>query len=231
MLTNARRQGWVRDKVLARALSASKHISVKSVDYDHSKWHGEEAMKVVGIVGSGNPGGNTEIITRIALEEVEKEGLETELISLAGKKIQPCDGCRSCVKTGKCHFKDDFEAIFLKMKKADGIILSTPVYYGAAAPQLVSFLSRFYSKKNKPLRNKVGGPIVVARRAGQNFTFAQIMFFFMIQEMIVPGSTYWNVAFGRMKGDVLKDDEGIQTIRHFGKKLAWLAKKINTKEA
>jgi len=207
------------------------HISVKSVDYDHSKYHGEEAMKVIGIVGSGNPGGNTEIITRIALEEVEKEGLETELISLAGKKIQPCDGCRSCVKTGKCHFKDDFEAIFLKMKKADGIILSTPVYYGAATPQLVSFLSRFYSKKNKPLRNKVGGPIVVARRAGQNFTFAQIMFFFMIQEMIVPGSTYWNVAFGRMKGDVLKDDEGIQTIRHFGKKLAWLAKKINTKEA
>jgi len=231
MLTSARRQGWVRDKVLARALSASMHISVKSVDYDHSEYHGEEAMKVVGIVGSGNRGGNTEIITRIALEEVEKEGLETELISLAGKKIQPCDGCRSCVKTGKCHFKDDFEAIFLKMKKADGIILSTPVYYGAAAPQLVSFLSRFYSKKNKPLRNKVGGPIVVARRAGQNFTFAQIMFFFMIQEMIVPGSTYWNVAFGRLKGDVLKDDEGIQTIRHFGKKLAWLAKKINTKEA
>jgi len=206
-------------------------VSVKSVQQDHSKYYGEEAMKVIGIVGSGNPGGNTEIITRIALEAVEKEGLETELISLAGKKIQPCDGCRSCVKTGKCHFKDDFEAIFQKMKKADGIILSTPVYYGAAAPQLVSFLSRFYSKKNKPLRNKVGGPIVVARRAGQNFTFAQIMFFFMIQEMIVPGSTYWNVAFGRMKGDVLKDDEGIQTIRHFGKKLAWLAKKINTKEA
>jgi len=188
-------------------------------------------MKVVGIVGSGNPGGNTEILTRVALEEVEKEGLETELISLAGKKIRPCDGCRRCVKTGKCRFKDDFEAIFAKMKKADGIILSTPVYYGAAAPQLVSFLSRFYSKRDKPLRNKVGGPIVVARRAGKNFAFAQVMFFFMIQEMIVPGSTYWNVAFGRLKGDVLKDDEGIQTIRHFGKKLAWLAKKINAKEA
>jgi multimeric flavodoxin WrbA len=204
--------------------------SVKFIQQDQSKYHGEEAVKVIGIVGSGNSGGNTEILTRIALEEVEKEGLKTELISLARKKIQPCDGCRSCVKTGKCHFKDDFEAIFQKMKKADGIILSTPVYYGAATPQLVSFLSRFYSKKNKPLRNKVGGPIVVARRAGQNFTFAQIMFFFMIQEMIVPGSTYWNVAFGRLKGDVLKDDEGIQTIRHFGKKLAWLTKKINTKK-
>ncbi len=157
-------------------------------------------MKVVGIVGSGRPEGNTEILTRIALEEIQKEGLETELISLAGKKIKPCDGCRSCTQTGKCHFKDDFESIFVKMKEADGIILSTPVYYGAATPQMVGLISRFYSKRGKPLRNKVGGPIVVARRAGHNFTFAQLIFFFMISEMIVPGSSYWNVAFGLQKG-------------------------------
>jgi multimeric flavodoxin WrbA len=78
------------------------------------------------------------------------------------------------------------------------------------------------------LRNKVGGPIVVARRAGQNFTFAQLMFFFMIQEMIVPGSSYWNIAFGRSKGDVLTDEEGINTVKNFGKNLAWLLKKIKT---
>jgi multimeric flavodoxin WrbA len=184
-------------------------------------------MKVVGIVGSARPGGNTEILTRVALEEIQKEGLETELVSLAGKKIMPCDGCRSCSKTGKCHFKDDFESIFMKMKKADGIILATPVYFGAATPQIVSLISRFYSARGKPLKNKVGGPIVVARRAGHNFTLAQLMFFFMISEMIVPGSSYWNVAFGRLKGDVLKDEEGIDTIKNFGKKLAWLLKKIN----
>jgi len=183
-------------------------------------------MKVVGVVGSARPGGNTEILTQIALEEIEKQGLETELISLAGKKIEPCDGCRSCSKTGKCHIKDDFESVFTKMKQADGIILATPVYYGAATPQMMSLISRFYSKRGKPLRNKVGGPIVVARRAGHNFTFAQLMFFFMISEMIVPGSTYWNVAFGRLKGDVLKDEEGIGTVRNFGRKLAWLLKKI-----
>ena len=185
-------------------------------------------MKVVGIVGSGRKGGNTEILTRIALDEIEKEGLETELISLAGKKIEPCDGCRSCSKTGKCHFKDDFGSVFTKMKKADGIILATPVYYGAATPQMVSLISRFYATRGKPLKNKVGGPIVVARRAGHNFTFAQLLFFFMISEMIVPGSTYWNVAFGRSKGDVLKDEEGISTIKNFGRKMAWLIKKINT---
>jgi multimeric flavodoxin WrbA len=187
-------------------------------------------MRIIGIVGSARSGGNTEILTRIALEEVEKEGFETELVSLAGKRIEPCDGCRSCVETGNCHFKDDFEAIFFKMKEADGIILSTPVYFGAATPQMVSLISRFYSARGKPLKNKVGGPIVVARRAGHNFTFAQLLFFFMIQEMIVPGSTYWNVAFGRSKGDVTEDDEGVQTIKNFGKKLAWLAKKINAVE-
>jgi multimeric flavodoxin WrbA len=185
-------------------------------------------MKVVGIVGSPRQGGNTETLTRIALEEIQKEGLETELISLAGKKIEPCDGCRSCSKTGKCHIKDDFDSIFLKMKEADGIILATPVYYGAATPQITSLISRFYSTRGKPLKNKVGGPIVVARRAGHNFTFAQLMFFFMISEMIVPGSSYWNVAFGRSKGDVLKDEEGINTIKNFGHNLAWLLKKIHT---
>ena len=93
---------------------------------------------------------------------------------------------------------------------------------------MASLISRFYATRRKPLKNKVGGPIVVARRAGHNFTFAQLMFFFMISEMIVPGSSYWNVAFGRSKGDVLKDEEGIETVKHFGQKMAWLIKKIKT---
>jgi multimeric flavodoxin WrbA len=188
-------------------------------------------VKIVGIVGSTRSGGNTEILTRIALEEAKNEGVDTELISLAGKKIEPCDGCRTCSKTGKCHFSDDFTQIYAKMVEADGIILASPVYYGAASPQITSLISRFYSARGKPLRNKVGGPIVVARRAGQNFTFAQLMFFFMIQEMIVPGSSYWNVAFGRSKGEVLKDKEGISTIKNFGKNLAWLLKKLKTDDA
>jgi len=184
-------------------------------------------MKVVGVVGSPRLGGNTETITRIALKEIEKEGLKTELIPLAGKNIQPCDGCRSCVKTGKCHFKDDFQFIYSKIIRADGVILATPVYYGAATPHIASFISRFYSTRGKPLKNKVGGPIVVARRAGKNFTFAQLMFFFMIHEMIVPGSTYWNVAFGRNIGEVEKDEEGVGTIKNFARNLACLIKKIN----
>jgi multimeric flavodoxin WrbA len=183
-------------------------------------------MKVVGVVGSPRRGGNTETITRIALDEVKKQGLKTELIMLAGKNIAPCDGCRSCLKTGKCKFKDDFQPIYAKLKKADGILLASPVYYGAATPQMTSFISRFYSMRGKPLKHKVGGPIVVARRAGKNFTFAQLMFFFMIHEMIVPGSTYWNVAFGRKPGEVEKDEEGVSTVRNFAKNVAWLIKKL-----
>jgi len=185
-------------------------------------------LKIVGIVGSPRQGCNTETLTQIALEEAQKEGIKTELISLAGKKIAPCDGCRSCRTTGKCHIKDDFGSIYRKMAKADGIILATPVYYGAATPQIVSLISRCYAHGEKrPFENKVGGPIVVARRAGHNFTFAQLMFFFMITGMIVPGSTYWNIAFGREKGEVTKDEEGVQTIKNFGRKLAWLIKKLN----
>ncbi len=187
-------------------------------------------MKIVGIVGSPRLGGNTETITRIALEEIRKDGLDTELISLAGRKIEPCDACGSCRTTGKCHIEDDFEAVYAKMNGADGIILATPVYFGAATPQMTSLISRCYAYRGtkRPFENKVGGPIVVARRAGHNFTLAQLMFFFLISGMIVPGSTYWNIAFGRQKGEVLKDEEGVNTIKHFAQKIAWLAKKIKS---
>ncbi|MFX0198593.1 MAG: flavodoxin family protein [Candidatus Hodarchaeota archaeon] len=188
-------------------------------------------MKIIGVVGSPRIKGNTETITRIALEAAEKEGAEIELISLAGKEIKPCDACRVCKQTGKCHINDDFPPILEKMLEADGIILATPVYFGSATPQIKALIDRSgYSAPSKdgcrPFENKVGGPIVVARRAGQNFTYAQLMFFFMITGMIVPGSTYWNIAFGREKDDVTQDEEGIKIVKHFGKKLAWLAQKI-----
>jgi multimeric flavodoxin WrbA len=190
-------------------------------------------MKIIGIVGSPRIGGNTETITRVALDSAAQEGAAIELITLSGKDIQPCDGCRVCKRTGTCHIDDDLPPILAKMLDADGIILATPVYYGSATPQIKALIDRSGYSANRsdgrrPFEDKVGGPIVVARRAGQNFTYAQLMFFFMITGMIVPGSTYWNVAFGREKDEVTNAEEGVRTVKHFGRKLAWLAKKIST---
>ncbi|MEM2393962.1 MAG: flavodoxin family protein, partial [Candidatus Bathyarchaeia archaeon] len=174
-------------------------------------------------------GGNTEIIVNEALKTAEGEGCKTELIRLADKNIKPCDACLSCRQTGECHIKDDFKEIFNKMVEADGIILASPVYFGSATPQIMALVQRagyISQAKGRVFENKVGGPIVVARRAGQNFTLAQLLFFFLHQGMIVPGSTYWNVAFGREKGEVLNDEEGLATARNFAKKIVWLIKKI-----
>jgi len=189
-----------------------------------------EMVKIIGIVGSPRKGGNTELLTKEALQAASAEGAETELITLAGKEIKPCDGCRQCKdKKIDCHIQDDLAPIFHKLLEADGLILATPVYVGSATAQTKAFMDRvcFWSGAlGRPLENKVGAPLVVARRAGQNFTFAQLFFFFFLAGMIVPGTTYWGIAFGKEKGEVANDEEGINTARNLGKKIAWLAKKL-----
>jgi len=186
-------------------------------------------IKVIGIVGSPRKGGNTEFLVSEALKAAKGEGAETELITLAGRKIEPCDGCRKCRKGEDCWIKDDLMEIYKKMKDADGIIIGSPVYFGSATPQVKALIDRagyIALSQGRPFENKVGGPIVVARRAGQNFTFAQLAYFFFIMGMIIPGTTYWTVAFGREKGEAEKDEEGVATVRNFGKKVAWLAGKV-----
>lgn len=187
-------------------------------------------MKVIGIVGSPRKGGNTEILTIYTLKAIAEEGLETELISLAGLDIKPCDACRVCAKEERCPIEDDLFPVYRKMKDADGIILASPVYYGSGTALIKALMERtgqisHWGGKNV-FGGKVGGPLVVARRAGHNFTVAQLTFWFEILDMVVPGSTYWNVAFGREKGDVSKDEEGMRTAWNFGKNMAMVLKKL-----
>ncbi len=186
-------------------------------------------VKILGIVGSPRVGGNTEILVAEALKAAEAEGAETELVRLAEVEVKPCNGCLVCKETKECVIEDDFRPIFDKMVAADGIILGSPVYFSSATPQIKALIDRagyLSIAKGRVFDDKVGGPVVVARRAGQNFTLAEMLFFFLHQGMIVPGSTYWTVAVGRAKGEVAKDEEGLQVVRNFGKKVAWLAKKI-----
>jgi multimeric flavodoxin WrbA len=189
-------------------------------------------MRVLGISGSPRPGGNTDILVNTALEVLAAEGLETEFLSLADRPIKPCVACRGCFAsdTTRC-VQDDpaFEGILDKFAQADGVLIGSPVYFGSATPQIMALLDRVgYVARKHPqlLRRKVGAAIVVARRAGQNFTFAQLNYFFLISEMIVPGSTYWNVAFGREKGEVRNDAEGMDTVKKLAENMAWLMKRL-----
>jgi multimeric flavodoxin WrbA len=186
-------------------------------------------LKAVGIVGSPRKNGNTEILTGHTLQAIAEEGLETELIRLAELNIRPCDACMACRKEERCPIDDDLMPLYDKAKAADAIILASPVYFSSVTSLLKAFMERagyVAGPTRKAFAGKVGGPLVVARRAGMNFTFAEIMFWFHIMDMITPGSTYWNVAFGREKGEVKGDDEGMNTAWHFGKNVAALVKKL-----
>ena len=143
--------------------------------------------------------------------------------------------CRGCFAsdTIRCVQEDPaFEGILEKFEKADGILVGSPVYFGSATPQTMALLDRVgYVSRRHPhlLRRKVGAAVVVARRAGQNFTFAQLNYFFLISEMIVPGSSYWNVAVGLDRGDVQNDTEGMNTVKRLAENMAWLMKKLTEK--
>ena len=185
-------------------------------------------MRVVGIVGSPRKGGNTERLVAEALSVIEAEGIQTEVIALRDLEIKPCDACVACRRTGRCRIEDDFQPVYQKMIEADGIVVGSPVYFSGPTPNVLALLHRagyVAQSAGRPFERKVGGPIAVARRAGHNFALAQMLFFFLHQGMIVPGSTYWNIAFGREPGDVERDDEGMRTIRNFGANMAWTLKK------
>jgi len=188
-------------------------------------------MKAVAVVGSPRKNGNTEILAKHTLKAIEEEGLETEIISLAGLDIRSCKGCYFCRKEGneeQCAQDDDLLSVYNRVKDADAIILASPVYFGSTTGLMKAFMERtgFISGAKKTFAGKVGGPLVVARRAGQNFTFAQILYWFHILGFYVPGSTYWNIAFGKNKGEVSEDEEGMKTAWNFGKNVAFLLKKL-----
>ncbi len=190
-------------------------------------------MKVLGISGSPRAGGNTELLVQLALDTLAQEGLETEFLSLADRPIKPCQACERCRGTNppRCMQEDPaFEGIIDKFIDSHGILIGSPVYFGSATPQTMALLDRVgYVNRfaGNFLQRKVGAAIVVARRAGHNFTFAQINYFFLISEMIVPGSTYWNLAFGRGKGEVLNDQEGVETVKTLARNMAWVLKKLH----
>ena len=189
-------------------------------------------MKVVAYNGSARKDGNTAILIRHVFQELETEGIETELIQLSGSKIHGCIACMKCFenKDQRCSVKDDITNDCIgKMLDADGIILGSPTYFANVSTEMKALIDRagMVSRANGDmLARKVGAAVVAVRRAGAIHVFNSINHFFFIGQMIVPGSSYWNLGMGRQKGEVESDEEGIQTMKVLGINMAWLLKKL-----
>ena len=192
-------------------------------------------MKVLGINCSPRKGGNTEILLKEVFKPLEENGIKTELIQIGGKKINGCIACMKCRKKedGRCHHGNDFiNECIEKMEKADGILIGSPVYMADLSGDAKAFMEvAGYALRGagNPLKRKVGAAVIAVRRAGAIHAFDSINHFFLINEMIIPGSSYWNIGIGREKGEVLKDEEGMKTMRVLGENMAWLLLKIRDK--
>jgi multimeric flavodoxin WrbA len=192
-------------------------------------------MKVLGINCSPRKGGNTELLLKEVFKPLEETGIKTELFQIGGKKVAGCIACMKCRKKGdkRCHQKNDaINKCIEKMEKADAIIIGSPVYMADLTGNAKSFMevaSYALGGAGKPLRRKVGAAVVAVRRAGAIHAFDSINHFFLNNEMIIPGSSYWNVGIGREKGEVLKDEEGMKTMKVVGENMAWLLLKIKDK--
>lgn len=191
-------------------------------------------MKVVGINGSARKDGNTAILIRRVFAELAQEGIETELIQLAGRRIRGCTACLKCRenKDQRCSVNNDsFNMCFEKMLEADGIILGSPTYFADLTPEMKALIDRagYVSRGNGDLlKGKVGAAVSAVRRAGAIHTLDSINHLFLMSQMIIPGSSYWNIGVGREKGEVEADTEGMQTMQVLGRNMAWLLKKINS---
>ncbi len=194
-------------------------------------------MKVVAFNGSPNKEGNTYHAIKMVMNELEKEGIETEIIHVGNKAIRGCTACYQCAKNKdeKCVLPgDDVNEWIQKMKGADGIILGSPVHYASMGGTMKSFLDRaFFVAGNNGgmLRHKVGASVVAVRRTGGIPTFNQLNNYINYSEMLVPTSNYWNVIHGTSPGEVLQDKEGVQIMRVLGKNMAWLMKLVENGKA
>ena len=186
-------------------------------------------MKVLLINGSPKAKGCTYTALSIAADELQKNNIETEIFQVGNKPIRGCIGCGTCKRTGsgKCQFDDDTVNTAIEAcKMADGIIVGTPVHYASASGAITSFLDRLFYAGGTNLAYKPGAVITSCRRGGASSTYDQINKYFGITNMPVVSSNYWNMVHGNTPEEVLKDEEGVQTVKILAKNMAWILKSI-----
>jgi multimeric flavodoxin WrbA len=204
-----------------------------SIVSQRKRSNGGNTIKVVAISGSARKNGNTAILVNTVFKELKKAGIKTELVQLAGKKVPGCIACLKCFKNKdrRCAVTGDIvNECIGKMLEADGIILASPTYFADISANMKALIERagFVARANDDMfRRKVGASVVAVRRAGAIHVFDSMNHFFFISQMVVPGSSYWNIGVGLAPGDVKKDKEGLETMKTLGRNMAWLLQKIN----
>jgi multimeric flavodoxin WrbA len=190
-------------------------------------------MNVVAFNGSARLDGNTAILLKTALSELEHEGIQTELIQLAKESLQGCGACFRCFKQkdGQCSVDTDpVNEYIAKMAASDGILLGSPVYFADVTANMKALIERcgMVARANGDLyQRKIGAGVVAVRRGGAIHAFNTLNHFFTIGQMIIVGSSYWNIGIGREAGAVSSDEEGIKTMERLGQNMAWVLKKLN----
>jgi multimeric flavodoxin WrbA len=190
-------------------------------------------MKVVAFCASARKDGNTKLLLETVLEPLRQSGAETELVELAGSSLKGCMACFVCIKKkdGSCVIKDDMlNECVEKMAGADAIILGSPTYFADVSTEMKALIDRsgMVGRANGDLyKRKIGAAVVAVRRAGSIHAFDTMNHFFQIGQMIIVGSSYWNIGIGREKGEVASDEEGMKTMRQLGENMAWLLDRIS----
>lgn len=185
-------------------------------------------MKVLAINGSPRKNGNTFLLINEVFNVLREHEIETEIIQLGNKPVHGCTACMKCkeIQDGKCHIKNEHLNLCIdKMIEADGIIIGSPVYFADVTTEIKALIdvAGYVTRANGHLlKRKVGASLIAVRRAGALHAFESVNNFFLINQMIVPGSSYWNIGIGREPGDVLNDAEGMNTMKTLGENMAWL---------
>ena len=183
-------------------------------------------MKALLINGSPHANGCTYTALSIVAEELQKNGIETEIVHIGNKDIRGCVACGKCYELGHCVFNDMVNEVASKLEQADGLVVGSPVYYAGPNGTLTNLLDRLFYSAHYDLRMKVGAAVVSARRGGTTAAFDRLNKYFTISEMPVVSSRYWNMVHGHTPEDVMKDEEGVQIMRILGRNMAFLIRAI-----
>jgi len=189
-------------------------------------------VNVVAINGSPRRNGNTRLLLEAVLGPLAKAGWETELVQAGGKNIHGCRACRRCFERQdrRCSYDDDdFNGMYERLLTADAVVIGSPTYFADITPETKAFIDRagYVSMANGGLlAGKIGAGVIAVRRAGAVHALDSINHMFLICRMIIPGSTYWNIGFGREAGEAAADAEGLANMDHLGRAIAWLGKAL-----